>query len=67
MRWWRRHEERVEDADRELEISRERFNEAKEKVVKPLAKLAARNNFAELLRASLVSGHGRNLVNGHKE
>jgi hypothetical protein len=53
MRWWHRHEERLEDAEYELEISRERLRETREKVVKPLAKLAARNNFAELVAATL--------------
>jgi len=66
MRWWHRHEERVEEAEREVEISRERLKEARDEVVKPLARLAARNNFAELVKASLTAGHGHNLVNGHK-
>ena len=53
MRWWHRHEERVEEAEREVEISQERLAEAREKVIKPLAKVAARNNFAELIAATL--------------
>jgi hypothetical protein len=49
--------ERVAAAEREVELSRQRLNETRENVVEPLRAAAAHNNFAELIRASLVQGH----------
>ena len=66
MRWPHRRRRR-EDADageglaaaeREVELSRERLREAHETVIGPLRGYAERNNFAELIRASLIKGHG---------
>lgn len=49
--------ERVAAAEREVELSRQRLRETHEKVVEPLREAAARNSFAELIRASLIQGH----------
>jgi aspartate/tyrosine/aromatic aminotransferase len=49
--------ERVAAAEREVELSRQRLNETRENVVEPLQAAAAHNNFAELIRASLVQGY----------
>lgn len=58
--WWRhRHEDRITEAERELEESRARLEETYEKVVKPLRKAAARNNFAEIIALTLNGGHAR--------
>ena len=64
MRWWHRHEERVKDAEHEVEVSRELLRETREKVIKPLAKAAARNNFAELIAATL-NNHAMRGNNNH--
>lgn len=53
MKWWRRHEDRVREAEQEVAISRENLRETRERVVKPLVRAAARNNFAELIAATL--------------
>lgn len=49
--------ERVAAAEREVELSRQRLRDTHENVVEPLRAAAAHNNFAELIRASLVQGH----------
>jgi hypothetical protein len=49
--------EHVAAAEREVEASRQRLHETHEKVVKPLRKAAAENNFAALIAASLARGH----------
>jgi hypothetical protein len=49
--------ERVTAAEREVELSRQRLRETQENVIAPLQAAAAHNNFAELIRASLVQGH----------
>ena len=61
LRWRRRHEhldERVKDARAEAELSRERLRETREQVVMPLRREAEHNEFAELIRASLIEGRG---------
>ena len=42
---------------REAEVSRQRQQQAREQVIEPLRTAAAQNNFAELIRASLIQGH----------
>ena len=49
--------ERIAAAEREVELSRQRLLDTRENVVEPLMTAAARNNFADLIRASLVEGH----------
>ena len=49
--------ERIAAAEREVELSRQRLHDTRENVVKPLLAAADRNNFADLIRASLVEGH----------
>lgn len=49
--------EQVAAAEREVELSRRRLRETHEQVVKPLRQAAEHNQFAELIRASLVQGH----------
>ena len=48
--------DRLAAAEREVEISRERLNETRENVVKPLKAAAAHNNFAAIIAASLAQG-----------
>lgn len=43
----------------EADVSRERQRRAREQVIQPLEELAERNQFAQLIRASLVQGHRR--------
>ena len=65
MRWpWRRRPVKaqavpdlVAAAEREVEQSRQLLQDTHENVVEPLRAYAAHNNFAELIRASLVQGH----------
>ena len=62
MRPLRRRREaqaRAEAAAREVEKSRERLAETREKVVAPLIAAGQRNSFADLIRASLVTGHSQ--------
>jgi hypothetical protein len=49
-------EEHVAAAEREVEASRRRLAETHEKVVRPLRRAAAENNFAALIAASLARG-----------
>ena len=51
--------DRLAAAEREVELSRQRLTETHERVVEPLKAAAARNNFAELIAASLVQGRGK--------
>ena len=43
----------------EAEVSRERQRRAREQVIKPLEELAERNQFAAVIRASLIEGRGK--------
>ena len=52
--------DRLAAAEREVELSRQRLQDAHENVVKPLREAAAQNNFASLIAASLVRRHGDN-------
>jgi chorismate mutase len=49
--------DRVADAEREVEVSRERLRETRENVVAPLKQAAAQNNFAQIIAQSLAQGH----------
>jgi hypothetical protein len=49
-------DERVAQARREAEVSRERLQHAREHVIRPLERRADTNHFAELLRQSLTGG-----------
>ena len=63
MRWpWRLHREwgeRAEAARAEAEKSREALARTRAEVVAPREALRTRNHFADLIRASLLEGHGR--------
>jgi hypothetical protein len=48
--------DRLAEAEREVEVSRQRLRDAHEQVVKPLRGYAAQNNFAALIAESLTSG-----------
>jgi hypothetical protein len=51
-------DERVACAEAEAALSRERLEHAREKVVLPLEAKGSRNQFADLIRASLhAAGH----------
>jgi len=52
--------ERAESAAQEAQYSAERHEEVRTQVVAPLKKAAEHNQFAELLRATLINGHHRN-------
>lgn len=70
MRWRRRiaeldarvaaAKERAESAEQEAQYSAERHEEIRSQIVAPLKKAAEHNQFAELLRATLVNGHHHN-------
>ena len=45
-------------ARREAEVSRERQRRTREQVIRPLEELAEQNQFAALIRASLIEGRG---------
>ena len=49
--------DRLAEAEREVELSRQRLRDTHERVVKPLRAAAAENNFAALIAASLTQGH----------
>ena len=51
--------ERLAAAQREVDLSRERLDETRENVVKPLRRAAEHNQFAELIRQSLIEGRRR--------
>jgi hypothetical protein len=50
---------RAEEAAEEAEKSRRRHAAVCEHVVGPLRRAAEQNSFAEILRVSLIEGHGR--------
>ena len=52
--------DRLADAQREVDISRQRLQDTHENVVKPLQAYAAHNSFAELIAESLARGGRRN-------
>jgi hypothetical protein len=52
--------ERAEAAVEEARYSAERHEEIRTQVVAPLKKAAEHNQFAELIRATLVNGHHNN-------
>jgi hypothetical protein len=60
MRWpWRLHREwgeRAERARAEADRSRRSLEEARAKLVAPMASLADRNHFAQIIRDSLLEG-----------
>lgn len=60
---WRRRESELDVRDRqarqEAELSRRRQQETREKVIRPLELYAEHNQFAELIRASLIEGRRR--------
>ena len=60
---WRRRMRKLdasaERARRETEVSRQRQQQAREQVVRPLERYAEHNQFAELIRASLTEGRRR--------
>ena len=49
--------ELIAEAQREVELSRQRLHDTRENVVKPLMTAAEQNNFAALIAASLTQGH----------
>lgn len=70
----RRHEEldaRVADAraraataEEEIKVSRGRQQAIRQNVIAPLRKAGEHNQFAELLRASIIAGHGNGVRDG---
>lgn len=70
MRIFRHHDEldarvdearaRAQAAEEEVEVSRERHERIHQHVVVPLRRAAEHNQFAELLRASILTGHNEN-------
>jgi len=54
-----RHGDRVAAAAREVELSQRKLRETQEKVVGPLRAAAERNNFADIIAASLARGYRR--------
>ena len=61
MRWTRRREKRngsrVAAARAEAEKSRERLEETRKTVIEPLQRAAERNQFADMIRDSLLVGY----------
>lgn len=69
---WRRHriaeldarvaaaKKRAEDAVQEAQVSAERHEEIRTQIVAPLRKAAEHNQFAELIRSTLINGHHHN-------
>lgn len=51
----------AESAQEELEISRERYQSAREDVVKPLQRARSRNNFADLIRQTIIDARNGSL------
>lgn len=49
-------DDRVAAAEAEVELSRERLRDTREKVVKPLKAMAEHNQFAQLIADSLARG-----------
>ena len=60
---WRRRMQAAETFDElalpEAEVSRERQRKTREQVIRPLEELAEQNQFAALIRASLIEGRRR--------
>ena len=54
-----RKQGKAQQVRREAEVSRQRQQETREQVIRPLEQYAEHNQFASLIRASLTSGHGR--------
>lgn len=57
----RKHDEldkRVEQATEEAAQSRERLERFRENVIDPLQDAGSRDQFAEIIRRSLIDGHG---------
>lgn len=53
----RRLDERVKDAQAEAAKSQDRLDSARENVLTPLEKIARDNNFARIIRDSIIAGH----------
>lgn len=51
--------ENAEAAERQAELSEERYRSVRQHVVDPRRELGRRNGFADILRDSLAEGHGR--------
>ena len=49
--------ERIAAAEREVELSRQRLQDTRENVIKPLMAAAEQNNFAMIIAQSLTQGH----------
>ena len=49
--------ERAQEAAAEAQVSAERHEEIRTQVVAPLRKAAEHNQFAELIRVTLINGH----------
>ena len=49
----------ADDERSEADVSRDRQRRAREQVIRPLEELAEQNRFAEMIRQSLIEGHGR--------
>jgi hypothetical protein len=59
LTWWKRRKDldaRVQRAEREAEEARERLARTREEVVKPLRRMAENNQFAQMIRESLLNG-----------
>ena len=50
---------RAEDAAAEARKSQVRQEAVREHIVRPLRRAAERNQFSDMIRASLIEGHGR--------
>jgi len=48
---------RAQEAAAEAELSQARQEQVRERVIRPLRKAGEHNQFAELIRASLIEGH----------
>lgn len=56
----RRHREaRLEEARAEHQLSRARLAHVREHIVEPLRRAGERNQFADMIRTSLMEGHGK--------
>lgn len=62
MRFRRRHaelDERIATARDEARRSRWRLTRIREEVIRPLRDVADENGFAQIIRESLLEGHGK--------
>jgi hypothetical protein len=59
MLWRRRRkfDERVSAAEGEVKLSRRRLEATRKNIVEPVVREGRRNQFAEIIRASLVNGY----------